>query len=281
MKVRVEKLDDVVEHIPVLLQRMKKEYLQRHYKILSWKDHFDFLGQIARKTGKLLKGNEPDYSTVAKKVLYDWQRGKIPWFVPPPFDDEKDKEEAKSQKHTNIEIKQLFNNIRLTEDFIFDKEDRKDKYAPEKTEELIRENEKQSDEKSEEIVDWDEVYKSIGKGMDDEEEEDGMLENESPKEEATSEQIQMEVENSEGDEDDSFQVGKIDYSDVEEEEDEKPITEENPEIERKPKLKEKEQRSRKRKRKEKKPEQSSRNESVGYIPAKILKRIMKSKKRKL
>lgn len=31
-----------------------------------------------------LQGGEPDYSTMAKMVLNDWQRGKIPYFVRPP-----------------------------------------------------------------------------------------------------------------------------------------------------------------------------------------------------
>lgn len=36
--------------------------------------------------GKLGKGGEPDLNTAAKMVLYDWQRGKIPFFTPPPED---------------------------------------------------------------------------------------------------------------------------------------------------------------------------------------------------
>lgn len=44
--------------------------------------------QVAKKSGKLLKGGEPDITTVAKMVLNDYQRGKIPFFVCPPFDDE-------------------------------------------------------------------------------------------------------------------------------------------------------------------------------------------------
>ncbi|MFM7857705.1 MAG: hypothetical protein ACKO96_38730, partial [Flammeovirgaceae bacterium] len=32
----------------------------------------------------LKKGAEPDLKTVAKILLMDWQRGKIPYFVPPP-----------------------------------------------------------------------------------------------------------------------------------------------------------------------------------------------------
>ena len=34
--------------------------------------------------GKLGKGGEPDLNTAAKMVLYDWQRGKIPFFTLPP-----------------------------------------------------------------------------------------------------------------------------------------------------------------------------------------------------
>ena len=31
-----------------------------------------------------VQGGEPDHMTAAKMVLHDWQRGKIPFFVPPP-----------------------------------------------------------------------------------------------------------------------------------------------------------------------------------------------------
>jgi nuclear GTP-binding protein len=34
--------------------------------------------------GRLLKGGEPDLEGVAKIVLSDWVRGRIPFFVPPP-----------------------------------------------------------------------------------------------------------------------------------------------------------------------------------------------------
>lgn len=30
------------------------------------------------------QGGEPDLTTAAKMVLHDWQRGKLPFFVPPP-----------------------------------------------------------------------------------------------------------------------------------------------------------------------------------------------------
>ncbi|XP_050217149.1 nuclear/nucleolar GTPase 2 [Mercurialis annua] len=82
--VRVTNLHDASEHIGEVLKRVKKEHLQRAYKIKEWEDDNDFLVQLCKSTGKLLKGGEPDYMTAAKMVLHDWQRGKIPFFVPPP-----------------------------------------------------------------------------------------------------------------------------------------------------------------------------------------------------
>lgn len=32
----------------------------------------------------LFQGGEPDLMTAAKMILHDWQRGRIPFFVPPP-----------------------------------------------------------------------------------------------------------------------------------------------------------------------------------------------------
>ncbi|WVZ56939.1 hypothetical protein U9M48_007400 [Paspalum notatum var. saurae] len=82
--VRVTNLEDAAEHIGEVLRRVKKEHLQRAYRIQDWTDDNDFLVQLCRTTGKLLKGGEPDLTTAAKMVLHDWQRGKIPFFVPPP-----------------------------------------------------------------------------------------------------------------------------------------------------------------------------------------------------
>jgi nuclear GTP-binding protein len=31
-----------------------------------------------------LKGGDPDLQTAARMILYDWQRGKIPFFTLPP-----------------------------------------------------------------------------------------------------------------------------------------------------------------------------------------------------
>lgn len=82
--VRVEQLQDADEYIPTVLERVKPAYLRRAYQIKAWTDAEDFLNQMAQRSGKLLKGGDPDLKTVARMVLYDWQRGKIPFFTPPP-----------------------------------------------------------------------------------------------------------------------------------------------------------------------------------------------------
>ncbi|NWR65938.1 NOG2 protein, partial [Bucorvus abyssinicus] len=82
--VQVEKIKSPEDHISAVLERAKPEYIRRTYKIDSWKDTEEFLEKLASRTGKLLKGGEPDIQTVSKMVLNDWQRGRIPFFVKPP-----------------------------------------------------------------------------------------------------------------------------------------------------------------------------------------------------
>ncbi|CAG8784562.1 14889_t:CDS:2, partial [Acaulospora colombiana] len=81
--VRIENLKTPEEFIPRILERVRKEYLQRTYNVHEWDDYLDFLGQVAQKYGKLLKKGEPDIQTVSKIILNDWLRGKIPYFTLP------------------------------------------------------------------------------------------------------------------------------------------------------------------------------------------------------
>ncbi|KAG6421540.1 hypothetical protein SASPL_118096 [Salvia splendens] len=97
--VRVTNLEDAAEHIGEVLKRVKKEHLFRAYRIKEWEDENEFLIQLCKLTGKLLKGGEPDYMTAAKMILHDWQRGKIPFFVPPP----KEEDQASDDLETKAE----------------------------------------------------------------------------------------------------------------------------------------------------------------------------------
>ena len=73
-----------MDHVVEVMKRCKLEYLRNLYKVSTWENAEDFLAQLAKKYGKLLKKGEPDLNTVAKMVLCDWQRGRLPYFVPPP-----------------------------------------------------------------------------------------------------------------------------------------------------------------------------------------------------
>merc|ERR1712154_363013 len=74
--VRVQNVENPEEYVREIIKRARKEYLQRMYEIEDWNNSFDFMAQIALKTGKLLKGGEPDYHNVSVAILFDWQRGK-------------------------------------------------------------------------------------------------------------------------------------------------------------------------------------------------------------
>lgn len=90
--VRVEKTEHPEQYVAAALGKCKKQHVLRTYELQDYKDHVDFLEQLARKGGRLLKGGEADLDGVAKMVLTDFLRGKVPWYTPLP-DIEEDKDE--------------------------------------------------------------------------------------------------------------------------------------------------------------------------------------------
>lgn len=82
--VRVEKLENPEQYIGAVLQRVKPQHIERTYDIRGFATPTEFVELLARKAGRLLKGGEPDADGVAKMVLSDFLRGKLPWFTPPP-----------------------------------------------------------------------------------------------------------------------------------------------------------------------------------------------------
>ncbi|KAN0100159.1 NGP1NT (NUC091) domain containing protein [Tylopilus felleus] len=104
--VRVEALPTPSEHIPALMERVKPLYLSRTYDIplpdpddltRGWEPE-QLLNTLAKMKGRLLKGGEPDVDGVAKIILTDWVRGRIPFFVlPPERPEELNKAEAKAK----------------------------------------------------------------------------------------------------------------------------------------------------------------------------------------
>ncbi len=119
-------------------------YLQKTYGLTDWTDAMDFLSQIALKSGRLLKGGEPDVNIAGRRVLSDWQRGKIPWFAPPPDSSEYLAKAAAGPTDGAPRIAQLFHNITVNAELGFDETDRRG-----------------ADEKFTDAgaTDWDAVYK--------------------------------------------------------------------------------------------------------------------------
>lgn len=83
--VRVENVENPEQYIPAVLEKTKPQHIERTYSLKGYKDHIEFLELLARKGGRLLRGGEPDLDGVAKMVLNDFLRGKIPWYTPPPI----------------------------------------------------------------------------------------------------------------------------------------------------------------------------------------------------
>lgn len=81
--VRVELVQNPDDYIEDVIKRVRKEYLVKTYKVDGWETATEFLEKLAARTGKLLKKGEPDVNQVARMVLNDWQRGKLPFYVAP------------------------------------------------------------------------------------------------------------------------------------------------------------------------------------------------------
>ncbi|XP_045618799.2 uncharacterized protein Ns2 [Procambarus clarkii] len=103
--VRTEYLKNPADYIAPIIERVKQEYICKTYKVDDWSTPEEFLEKVARRTGKLLKGGEPDLNTVAKMILNDWQRGKIPYFVPPPGHDSSGFEKLKNEENIEMAVK--------------------------------------------------------------------------------------------------------------------------------------------------------------------------------
>ncbi|KZO91938.1 NGP1NT-domain-containing protein [Calocera viscosa TUFC12733] len=118
--IRLSALPNPSEYIPELLGRVRPEYLGRTYGVdatWTWGENGEkeglpvdieasehWLEKMARKTGKLLKHGEPDRDTVARMVMGDWQRGKLPYYTKPPMD-AKDVEKEKERQEQRVKAK--------------------------------------------------------------------------------------------------------------------------------------------------------------------------------
>jgi len=101
---RSELIDQPEYYIQAILDKIRPEYIRKTYNVQSWTNSWDFLEQLAVKRGKLLKKGIPHIHCVSCQVLDDWKRGKLPWFIPPPFED--DLEDQKVKEAAIKEVKE-------------------------------------------------------------------------------------------------------------------------------------------------------------------------------
>lgn len=170
--VRVENLPTPEEHIGEVLSRCKPEYIRRTYDIDAWDSPEDFLIKLAKKSGKLLKQGEADLSTVAKMVLNDWLRGKVPFFVEPPWDEEVDGKKIKESGEDGVGVKQDLKKLNVASEFneadahgpAGEDEGDDEEMAAEEEEEEEEEKEKVQvgrKRKAEDELDWDTVFANV------------------------------------------------------------------------------------------------------------------------
>ncbi|CAE7913120.1 Gnl2, partial [Symbiodinium sp. KB8] len=74
--VRAERLSAPQDYVGPLLQRVQRSYLVKTYGVEEWSSAENFLEQVARKAGKLAKGNQADLVVAARMIINDLQRGK-------------------------------------------------------------------------------------------------------------------------------------------------------------------------------------------------------------
>ncbi|KAI0830857.1 NGP1NT-domain-containing protein [Trametes gibbosa] len=217
--VRVEALATPSEHIPALMERVKPVYLARTYGVpladaenpeRGWAPE-TLLDKLARMKGRLLKGGEPDLEAVAKILLSDWVRGRIPFFVPPPErTEELNRAEAKKARVEGakgkgkgkatvqaeeeplhpIGVKQNLGSIMQKNSFVGD--DVRPLEQEVDVEEVVDENAEVEDsadeeegEEEEEALAWDDVFKGDAPSKQDAEAEEGLDEHETEEEVTT------------------------------------------------------------------------------------------------
>lgn len=53
----MENIQAPSDHIAAVLERVKPEYISKTYRVESWSDPADFMEQVAKKMGRLLKAS--------------------------------------------------------------------------------------------------------------------------------------------------------------------------------------------------------------------------------
>jgi nuclear GTP-binding protein len=120
--VRAERIPDPETYIDAILQKTERKHIYDVYGVREWIDYEDFLKQVCERTGKLLKGGEPDINNVSKSIIMDWQRGNIPYFERPP----KSEEEVEAEQVAIAQGKQIIPEVDIMPSKIPQEEEKED-----------------------------------------------------------------------------------------------------------------------------------------------------------
>ena len=82
-----EMLNDPVPAVEVILSRCTYEQINALYQVKPFTDVVQFLVEFAQKRGKLSRGGLPDLKAAGRKILQDWNTGRIPFYTEPPAPD--------------------------------------------------------------------------------------------------------------------------------------------------------------------------------------------------
>ncbi|XP_054168702.1 guanine nucleotide-binding protein-like 3 homolog [Oppia nitens] len=82
--INVDSMSDPISPIETLLKRVNHQELILFYRLPAFQDVNQFLTLLAKRFGKLKKGGLLDIEGAARKVLNDWNIGKIKYYTIPP-----------------------------------------------------------------------------------------------------------------------------------------------------------------------------------------------------
>lgn len=111
--IKIENLSDPTLPIEALLNRISRQDLMTFYRLTNFDTPKEFLGLVAKRFGKMLKGGILDLNSAAKKVLQDWNSGKIKYYTLPP-------DNASSTISAEI-VKEMSKEFNINE-FVYDEE---------------------------------------------------------------------------------------------------------------------------------------------------------------
>ncbi|XP_027198374.2 nucleostemin 1 [Dermatophagoides pteronyssinus] len=82
--INIDKLDDPILPVRAILNRINPKDLSRIYGLTEFETVEEFLRLIAKRFGKINKGGRLNLESSAKKILQDWNAGKLKYYTIPP-----------------------------------------------------------------------------------------------------------------------------------------------------------------------------------------------------